>query len=166
MSDDLIKRAASKNKNTYIVKGANHMSMYDSENYIDEAVSKLAPFFKSNVDATKVEPVAMARQGRSREAPGDRAGRRVLKRSVFASRIRSLRRLRGDKSCFCAPPPNEPSPGEFPLEENSSTGRHSSGANVQMQWDHYANTKIIGSGFFRLLRQHSESQKHREVLDS
>lgn len=49
MSDDLIKRAASKEKNMYIVKGANHMSMYDGEKYMNEAVSQLAPFFKKNL---------------------------------------------------------------------------------------------------------------------
>lgn len=54
MSDDLIKRAGGKNKDMYIVKGANHMSMYDGEKYIDEAISKLAPFFKANLSgATK-----------------------------------------------------------------------------------------------------------------
>ncbi len=45
MSDDLIKRAGSRTEELYIVKGANHMSMYDGKNYIDEAISKLAPFF-------------------------------------------------------------------------------------------------------------------------
>jgi fermentation-respiration switch protein FrsA (DUF1100 family) len=49
MSDDLMKRAASKTKDQYIVKGANHMSMYDGANYINEAVGQLAPFFKKNL---------------------------------------------------------------------------------------------------------------------
>ena len=40
--------AGSKRKELYIVKGANHMSMYDGEKYIDEAISKLAPFFKES----------------------------------------------------------------------------------------------------------------------
>jgi uncharacterized protein len=31
------------------VQGANHMSMYDGKTYIDEAVSRLAPFFKTNL---------------------------------------------------------------------------------------------------------------------
>jgi fermentation-respiration switch protein FrsA (DUF1100 family)/tetratricopeptide (TPR) repeat protein len=54
MSDDLMKRAGSKKKELYIVKGANHMSMYDGKNYIEEAASKLAPFFKENLSgATK-----------------------------------------------------------------------------------------------------------------
>jgi hypothetical protein len=55
MSDDLMKRTGSKKKDMYIVKGANHMSMYDGKNYIDEAVSKLAPFFHSNLGVTAKE---------------------------------------------------------------------------------------------------------------
>ena len=59
MSDDLIKRAGSKNKELYIVKGANHMSMYDGEKYINQAISKLAPFFRSNLGvAAKEEELA------------------------------------------------------------------------------------------------------------
>lgn len=49
MSDDLIKRAGSKTKNKYIVKGANHMSLYDRANFVDEASSQLVPFFKENL---------------------------------------------------------------------------------------------------------------------
>ncbi len=49
MSDDLYKRAASKNKSFHVVEGANHMSLYDVPKYVDEAVSVLAPFFKSNL---------------------------------------------------------------------------------------------------------------------
>jgi uncharacterized protein len=45
----------------YIVKGANHMSMYGGKNYIDEAVSKLAPFFKENLVVSAKEEAAMAR---------------------------------------------------------------------------------------------------------
>ncbi|WP_347216642.1 alpha/beta hydrolase [Chryseobacterium sp.] len=45
MSDDLIARAASADKRKYIIEGANHMSLYDRENYVDEAVGQLAPFF-------------------------------------------------------------------------------------------------------------------------
>lgn len=52
MSDDLIKRAGSKKKDMYIVKGANHMSMYDGKNYIEEAVSKLVPFFKKSLSGS------------------------------------------------------------------------------------------------------------------
>ncbi len=49
MSDDLYKRAASKNKNYHVVEGANHMSLYDVPQYVNEAVSTLAPFFKANL---------------------------------------------------------------------------------------------------------------------
>jgi len=54
MSDDLYKRAASKNKNYHVVEGANHMSLYDIPQCVGEAVSKLASFFKANLSgATK-----------------------------------------------------------------------------------------------------------------
>ncbi len=46
MSDDLFARAASKDKHFHIVEGANHMSLYDVPQYVDEAVSVLAPFFQ------------------------------------------------------------------------------------------------------------------------
>lgn len=49
MSDDLMRRAGTADKRQYVVDGANHMSMYDGENYIDEAVGQLAPFFKSKM---------------------------------------------------------------------------------------------------------------------
>ena len=49
MSDDLMKRAASTDKNMHIVEGANHMSLYDGEAEISEAVSVLAPFFQSKM---------------------------------------------------------------------------------------------------------------------
>jgi fermentation-respiration switch protein FrsA (DUF1100 family) len=49
MSEDLMQRAASKDKRMYIVKGANHMSMYDGENYINEALSQLVPFFSKSL---------------------------------------------------------------------------------------------------------------------
>jgi uncharacterized protein len=49
MSDDLYKRAASTNKKFHVVEGSNHMQLYDVPNYVDEAVSVLAPFFKSNL---------------------------------------------------------------------------------------------------------------------
>ena len=45
MSDDLLARAASKDKTLYVVEGADHMDLYDVPKYVDEAVSKLAPFF-------------------------------------------------------------------------------------------------------------------------
>ncbi len=46
MSDNLIARAASTDKQMRIVKGANHMSLYDQPNYVDDALSALMPFFE------------------------------------------------------------------------------------------------------------------------
>lgn len=46
MSDDLLVRAASQDKAMHIVEGANHMSLYDVPNDVDEAVSALASFFQ------------------------------------------------------------------------------------------------------------------------
>lgn len=46
MSDDLIKRAASQDKTLHIIEGANHMSLYDVPEYVNEAVTELATFFK------------------------------------------------------------------------------------------------------------------------
>jgi hypothetical protein len=45
MSEDLINRAASTDKQLYVVVGANHMSLYDKLNFVDEAVAQLVPFF-------------------------------------------------------------------------------------------------------------------------
>ncbi|KAF0806299.1 hypothetical protein A6D6_01634 [Alcanivorax xiamenensis] len=45
MSDDLFNRVASTDKSFHVVEGANHMSLYDKDNYVNEAVSVLAPFF-------------------------------------------------------------------------------------------------------------------------
>ncbi|WP_440905658.1 alpha/beta hydrolase [Catenovulum sp. SX2] len=45
MSDDLIERAASTDKDMHIVEGANHMSLYDGEAEIKQAIGALAPFF-------------------------------------------------------------------------------------------------------------------------
>ncbi|MFT3701224.1 MAG: alpha/beta hydrolase [Agriterribacter sp.] len=56
MSDDLLERAASKDKTLYIVEGANHMKLYDIPKYVDEAVSQLSPFFKNKLGiAAKAE---------------------------------------------------------------------------------------------------------------
>ncbi|EJB07235.1 hypothetical protein GGI64_002960 [Rhizobium leguminosarum] len=49
MSDDLLARAASKDKKLYIVEGSNHMDLYDGQKYVDEAVSVLEPFFKTKL---------------------------------------------------------------------------------------------------------------------
>jgi fermentation-respiration switch protein FrsA (DUF1100 family) len=46
MSDDLLARAASQDKTLHVVEGANHMSLYDVPQYVDEAVAQLAPFFQ------------------------------------------------------------------------------------------------------------------------
>ncbi|MFK0382924.1 alpha/beta hydrolase [Agrobacterium sp. NPDC090273] len=51
MSDDLLKRAASRDKALHVVEGANHMELYDGEKYVDEAVSVLAPFFRAKLVA-------------------------------------------------------------------------------------------------------------------
>lgn len=60
MSDDLYKRAASKNKNFYVVEGANHMSLYDVPKYVEEAASVLASFFKTNLHLAAKEELAGA----------------------------------------------------------------------------------------------------------
>jgi len=49
MSDDLLKRAASKDKRFHVVEGSNHMQLYDGDKEVGEAVSVLAPFFKENL---------------------------------------------------------------------------------------------------------------------
>lgn len=49
MSDDLYRRAASRDKHFHVVEGANHMSLYDVPTYVDEAVSQLAPFFRAKL---------------------------------------------------------------------------------------------------------------------
>ncbi|NSL85262.1 alpha/beta hydrolase [Chitinophaga sp. Mgbs1] len=49
MSDDLLKIAASTDKKKYIIEGANHMSLYDRGNYVNEAVSQLVPFFSEKL---------------------------------------------------------------------------------------------------------------------
>lgn len=51
MSDDLLARAASTDKTLHVVEGANHMSLYDGEAYVAEAVSVLAPFFTDKLAA-------------------------------------------------------------------------------------------------------------------
>ena len=45
MSDDLLQRAASKDKNMHVVSGSNHMQLYDGVSQVAEAVSTLATFF-------------------------------------------------------------------------------------------------------------------------
>ncbi|MEZ5284989.1 MAG: hypothetical protein R2712_09310 [Vicinamibacterales bacterium] len=48
-SDDLMQRAGTTDKRMHVVEVANHMSMYDGEAYINEAVDQLGPFFKSKL---------------------------------------------------------------------------------------------------------------------
>lgn len=38
-------RRSPETKKFHVVEGANHMSMYDGEKYINEAIGQLAPFF-------------------------------------------------------------------------------------------------------------------------
>lgn len=49
MSDDLFERAASEDKAFHVVEGANHMQLYDGAQFVDEAVSILAPFFQEKI---------------------------------------------------------------------------------------------------------------------
>ncbi|AZA85148.1 hypothetical protein C1637_20750 [Chryseobacterium lactis] len=49
MSEDLVSRAASTDKTKYVVEGANHMTLYDGENEVNEAVGQLVPFFEKNL---------------------------------------------------------------------------------------------------------------------
>ena len=48
MSDDLYARAASGDKNYHVVEGADHMSLYDVPEYVDETPPFLASFFKKS----------------------------------------------------------------------------------------------------------------------
>lgn len=49
MSDDLLKIAGTADKTKYVIDGANHMSLYDKENYVNEAISQLASFFSEKL---------------------------------------------------------------------------------------------------------------------
>jgi hypothetical protein len=49
MSDDLLARAASTDKHLHLIQGANHMSLYDKQPYVNEAISVLADFFQSHL---------------------------------------------------------------------------------------------------------------------
>lgn len=51
MSDDLLARVASIDKQMHIADGANHMDLYDGEREISEAVSVLSPFFEKKLTA-------------------------------------------------------------------------------------------------------------------
>jgi hypothetical protein len=54
MSDDLFKRAASKDKHVHVLQGSNHMQLYDVPKYVDEAVSCLALALLSSAVARQV----------------------------------------------------------------------------------------------------------------
>ncbi|MEZ5764655.1 MAG: alpha/beta hydrolase [Xanthobacteraceae bacterium] len=58
MSDDLFDRAASTDKSFHTVEGANHMDLYDGKTFVDEAVSVLAPFFKTKLKDAAVKQAA------------------------------------------------------------------------------------------------------------
>lgn len=49
MSDDLLARAASTDKQMHVIDGANHMSLYDKQPYVNEAVTVLAQFFQTRL---------------------------------------------------------------------------------------------------------------------
>ncbi|MFT4066336.1 alpha/beta hydrolase [Paraburkholderia sp.] len=49
ISEDLFRRAASKDKHLYIVPGGTHIGMYDKPDLVAEAMSKLGPFFKARL---------------------------------------------------------------------------------------------------------------------
>ncbi|MEZ5975862.1 MAG: alpha/beta hydrolase [Planctomycetota bacterium] len=49
MSDDLMHRAASKDKRLHIIDGANHMMLYDIPQYVDQATEQLGPFFRAKL---------------------------------------------------------------------------------------------------------------------
>jgi uncharacterized protein len=56
MSDDLLKRAASKDKKLYVVQGSNHTKLSDGAKYVDEAISVLAPFFENKLSGASAPP--------------------------------------------------------------------------------------------------------------
>lgn len=60
MSDDLLKRAASKDKHLHMVQGSNHMKLYDVPKYVDEAVSVLGPFFERVLEPAKAGTIKAA----------------------------------------------------------------------------------------------------------
>jgi uncharacterized protein len=60
MSEDLYKRAGSKDENLHIVDGASHVGLYDKPDLVGEAMSKLAPFFKRNLMKREVPLPATA----------------------------------------------------------------------------------------------------------
>lgn len=51
ISEDLFRRAASKDKHLHIVPGASHLGLYDKPDLVGQAMSKLGPFFKARLAA-------------------------------------------------------------------------------------------------------------------
>ncbi|MGV6873829.1 alpha/beta hydrolase [Pseudochelatococcus sp. B33] len=49
ISEDLFRRAASKDKHLHIVPGASHIGLYDKPDLVTEAMSELGPFFKAKL---------------------------------------------------------------------------------------------------------------------
>ncbi|WP_445504906.1 alpha/beta hydrolase [Microvirga sp. G4-2] len=49
ISEDLFRRAASKDKHLHIVPGGTHVGMYDKPDLVAESMSKLGPFFKAKL---------------------------------------------------------------------------------------------------------------------
>lgn len=49
MSEALYRKAASKDKSLYLVSGGSHIGMYDKPQLVDDAMSKLGPFFSANL---------------------------------------------------------------------------------------------------------------------
>ncbi len=49
ISEDLFRRAASRDKHLHIVAGGTHIGMYDKPELVAEAMSRLAPFFKAKL---------------------------------------------------------------------------------------------------------------------
>lgn len=48
-SEQIYNAAASQEKELFLVKGAGHMDLYDGENYVAQAVEKMAAFFEKNL---------------------------------------------------------------------------------------------------------------------
>ena len=48
-SQELITKAASKQKELFIIKGATHMDLYDGKQYVPQVVNKLTEFFRKNL---------------------------------------------------------------------------------------------------------------------
>ncbi|NIG54408.1 alpha/beta hydrolase [Chitinophaga sp. Cy-1792] len=46
---ELFERAASKQKDLYVIEGASHYDLYDGPEYVAQAVDKLVPFYKENL---------------------------------------------------------------------------------------------------------------------